>query len=137
MIECKAEVTELEPEAFEFVERLNADVDIDLFSKTSISVMGDEHHRHPIVAGVTRNLFRATAYYIFHKVFFFCRTLKGQAERLPRATKNRYGLMGEKNKDATFHLRVLRCCFRPRSILSRNYKYFYLHEEDNSIVKEK
>jgi hypothetical protein len=28
----------------------------------------------------------------------------------------------EKKRDATFHLRVLRYRFRPRSILSRNYK---------------
>jgi len=35
--------------------------------------------------------------------------------------KTEYGLAGVK-RDATFHLRVLRCRFRPRSIPSRNYK---------------
>jgi hypothetical protein len=38
---------------------------------------------------------------------------------VPRATRKRYGLMGEK-RDATFHPRVLRCCFRPRGIPSRS-----------------
>ena len=41
--------------------RLDAGVDMDLFSKTIISVVGDKHHRHPVISGVTRNLFRATA----------------------------------------------------------------------------
>ncbi len=44
---------------------------------------------------------------------------------VPRATKNRYILIREK-MDATFHPRVLRNCFRLRSILSRNYKKAYL-----------
>jgi hypothetical protein len=36
MIECETEITELKTEAFEFMERLDADVDVDLFSKTSL-----------------------------------------------------------------------------------------------------
>jgi len=79
MVQGKAEVAELKPEAFEFMERLDADVDVDLFSKTIISVMGDKHHGHPVIAGVTRNLFRATAIYIYHTNFFSCRVLEGQA----------------------------------------------------------
>ena len=68
MIEDKAEVAELKTEVFEFMEHLDADVDVDLFSKTIISVVGDEHHRHPVIAGVTRNLFRATTTY---SIFIF------------------------------------------------------------------
>ena len=79
MVEGKAEVAELEPEAFQVVERLDADVNVDLFSKTVVSVVGDEHHGHPVIAGVTRNLFRATANYILHKDFFYCRVREGRA----------------------------------------------------------
>jgi hypothetical protein len=66
MIEGKAEVAKLEPKAFQVMERLDAGVDVDLFSKAIISV-----------AGVTRNLFRATANYIFHTIFFSCRVREG------------------------------------------------------------
>ena len=69
VVEGKAEVAELEPEAFQIKERLDAEVDVDLLSKTVVSVVGDEHHRHPVIAGVTRNLFRATAIYTTH-IFF-------------------------------------------------------------------
>ena len=79
MVECETEITKLKTETFQVMERLDADVDIDLFSKTVVSVMGDKHHGHPVIAGVTRNLFRATANYIFHKDFFSCRTFIGQA----------------------------------------------------------
>jgi hypothetical protein len=33
--------------------------------------VSDEHHRHPIAAGVTRNLFRATATYNIHIFLLF------------------------------------------------------------------
>ena len=73
MVHGEAEVAELEPEAFEFMERLGADVDVDLFSEAVVSVVSDEHHGHPVVAGVTRNLFRAYAVYNIHNEFFSCR----------------------------------------------------------------
>ena len=79
MVHGEAEVAELESEASEFMERLDADVYVDLFTKAIVSVVGDKHHRHPIVAGVTRNLFRAAANYIYHIVFFSCRVFIGQA----------------------------------------------------------
>ena len=66
MVEGEAEVAELKPEAFQVVECLDADVDVDLFPEAVVSVVGDEHHGHPVIAGVTRNLFRATARYDFH-----------------------------------------------------------------------
>jgi hypothetical protein len=59
---------------------LDTDVDVDLLSKTVVSVVGDEHHGHPVIASIIRNLFRATANYIFHTEFFSCRTFKGQAK---------------------------------------------------------
>ena len=79
VVEGEAEVAELEPEAFQVKERLDAEVDVDLLSKTVVSVVGDEHHRHPVIAGVTRNLFRATAIYIYHIVFCSCRVREGRA----------------------------------------------------------
>jgi hypothetical protein len=87
MVEGKTEFPELKTESFQVVERLEEDVDIDLFSKTVIPVVGDEHHGHPVIAGVTRNLFRATAHYIFHIEIFSSRTFLRAGERLPRATK--------------------------------------------------
>jgi hypothetical protein len=60
------------------MERLDAGVDIDLFSETVISVVGDEHHRHPVITGVTRNLFRATATYNSHEFFSPVASVKGQ-----------------------------------------------------------
>jgi hypothetical protein len=80
MVEGKTEFPELKTESFQVVERLEQDVDVDLFSKTVIPVVGDEHHGHPVIASVTRNLFRATANYIFHIEIFSCRVLIGQAE---------------------------------------------------------
>ena len=106
MVKGETEVAELEPEAFQVVERLDADVDIDLFSKTVVSVVGDEHHSHPVIAGVTRNLFRATANYIFHIEFFSCRTFRGQANAC-RVRQKRVWFDWRK-RDAAFHLRVLR-----------------------------
>jgi len=73
MIEGKTEVAELKPETLQVVERLEEDVDVDLFSKTVISIVGDKHHRHPVIAGVTRNLFRATAIYNIHEFFLLSR----------------------------------------------------------------
>jgi hypothetical protein len=109
MIEGKAEVAELKPETLQVVERLEEDVDVDLFSKTVISVVGDEHHRYPIVAGVTRNLFRATATYNIHEFFSPVASLKGQANTCHTRQKSN-GLSGEK-RDATFHLMAVELFF--------------------------
>jgi hypothetical protein len=106
MIQSKTEVAELKPEAFEFMKRLDADVNVDLLSKTVISVVSDEHHRHPVIAGVTRNLFRATAIYNIHEFFSPVASVKGQVNAC-RTRQKSNGLSGEK-RDATFHLRVLR-----------------------------
>ena len=79
------------------MERLDADVDVDLLSKTVVSVVGDEHHGHPVIAGVTRNLFRATANYILHKDFSPVASVKGG--RMPAARdKIVYCLTGEKRR---------------------------------------
>ena len=105
MVECKTKVSEFKTESFQVVERLDTDVDVDLFSKAVISVVGDEHHRHPVIAGVTRNLFRATAIYNIHEFFSPVASLKGQVNTCHTRQKDN-SLSGEK-RDATFHLRVL------------------------------
>jgi hypothetical protein len=69
VVESEAKVAELEPKAFQIEERLDADVNVDMFSETVVPVVGDEHHGHPVIAGVTRNLFRVIANYIFHNEF--------------------------------------------------------------------
>jgi hypothetical protein len=57
MIQGETEVTEFKPKSLQVMECLNADLDVYLFSKTIVSVVGDKHHRHPVITGVTRNLF--------------------------------------------------------------------------------
>ena len=79
MVQGEAKVAELESKTFRLAKSLDAGVNVDLLSKTIISVVGDKHHGHPVIAGATRNLFRATANYIFHKDLFSCRTFNGQA----------------------------------------------------------
>ena len=104
MVEGKTEFPELKAESFQVVECLDEDVDIDLFSKAVISVVGDEHHGHPVVASVTRNLFRATTNYIYHAVFFPVAPLEGR--RMPAACDKKEIYFSWRKKDATFHLRV-------------------------------
>jgi hypothetical protein len=109
MIHGKAEITKLETESFEFVERLDAGVNVDLFSKTVISVVGDKHHSHPVISGVTRNLFRATATYNIHRVFSLSHLFRAHPSGVPRATKNRYVLIGEKDGFSSAGLKTF--CF--------------------------
>jgi len=105
MIECKTEFPKLKTESLQVVECLEEDVDIDLFSKTVIPVVGDEYNGHPVIAGVTHNLFRATANYIYHRSFFSCRTFRGQANTCRVGQKQILTCL--EKKDATFHLRVI------------------------------
>jgi hypothetical protein len=67
--------------------------------------VGDEHHGHPVIASVTRNLFRATANYIFHNEFFPVAPLEGR--RTPAACDKKQISFVWRKRDATFHLRVI------------------------------
>ena len=108
MTSAEAKVAEFKPEVFKIPERLGAGVDMRLLFETVVVAFGFKHHGHPVVSCVNRLLFMATAIYILHIVFCSCRAFIGHIQSgVPRATKNRYGLMGEK-RDATFHPRVLR-----------------------------
>ena len=81
MTSAEAEVAEFKSEAFEIPERLGAGVDMGLFLETVVVAFGFKHHRDPVVSGVDRWLFMATANninYINHS-FVSCRTFKGQA----------------------------------------------------------
>ena len=124
MVHRKTEITKLEAESFQVMERLDAGVDVDLFSKTVISVVGDKHHRHPVIAGVTRNLFRATATYNIHEFFSPVASLKGQVNTC-RTRQNDNSLSGEK-RDATFHLRVLHCVSDHAVFSVATIKIFFL-----------
>ena len=115
---AKSKVAEFKPEAFKIPECLGAGVNMRLFFKTIVVALGLEHHGHPVVSCVMRWLFMATAIYILHGFCFLSRRYRA-GERLPRATRSRIVLLSKKSW-AAFHLRVLRCCFRPRSILSRS-----------------
>ena len=78
MVFSETEFAELKTKTFEFMEGLDTGVNIDLFSKAVVPVVGDKHHGHPVISGVTRNLFRATATYKIHNLLVSCRTITGQ-----------------------------------------------------------
>ena len=104
----EAEFAELEPEWFEFTEPLDAGVDVRLLSEAVKPAFGVKFHRHPVVAGVTRNLFRATAQYtLIHKVIFSCRVSTG-GRRMPARARQKQCNECFGKKTAAFHLRVLR-----------------------------
>ena len=96
---AKSKVAEFKPETFKIPERLGAGVDMRLFFKTIVVAFGFKHHGHPVVSCVMRWLFMATAIYIIHIFFVSCRAFIGHTQGgVPRATKNRYGLMEEKRR---------------------------------------
>ena len=74
MVFGEAEFAELKPKAFEVRERLGAGVDVTLFFKVSVSVVGGKHHSDPVIASVTQNLFRAYATFIYQIFHASCRT---------------------------------------------------------------
>lgn len=73
----------LDNSSFLIVEYPDTDVDVDLFSETVISVASDKHYGHRVIASVTRNLFRAIGYYIYHK--FFSPSAPVEGRRTPAA----------------------------------------------------
>jgi hypothetical protein len=92
MILGESKVAELKTEAFQLVERLFTGINMLLSSETFIPFLGDKHHSNPVIAGVTRNLFRATAIYNFHIFCFSCRTFyRADPRGLPHATKKEIG----------------------------------------------
>ena len=84
MIPGEPEIPKLIPIAFQLVERLGTRVNMLLFSEAVVPVFGDEKHGHPVIAGVTRNLFRASANCVIQLFLVSCRTIRGQAA-LPAA----------------------------------------------------
>jgi len=59
-----------------------------LLPETVISFFGDENHGHPVISGVTRNLFRANATNTFQNFAQSCRASIGQTySGLPRTAK--------------------------------------------------
>jgi len=57
MVNGEYEVAELKSEAFEFIERLDTGVNVDLFSKTILSIVSEQHHRHPAILRVSPAIF--------------------------------------------------------------------------------
>ena len=68
--------------------------------------MGDKHHGHPIVSGVTRNLFRATAGYIFQNFSRSCCTFLGHTLVVCRVQRKKISGNSLKN-DTASHLRAI------------------------------
>jgi len=119
MTSSESKITKFKSKPFEISKCLGASIDMRLLLKTVVITFGFKHHGHPIVPCVMRWLFKASAIFYFHSNKFLLSHLYRAGESLPRATKRRYSLTGEK-RDATFHPRVLRCCFRPCGIPSRS-----------------
>ena len=94
MVFGEPEFAEPKAMAFEVMERLGAGVDVALFPKAVVAVLGHKHHGHPVVAGVTRNLFRAAA------------QEEGGRQCLPTPDKNYVSSVLRKRRRAAFHLRV-------------------------------
>jgi hypothetical protein len=65
MVPGEPEIPKHVPIAFQLVERLRTRINMLLFLEAVIVAFGFEHHGHPVIAGVTRNLFRASATCIF------------------------------------------------------------------------
>lgn len=80
MVQSKTKVTKFKTKSLQFTKCLDTSVNVDLLPKIVISVLGDKHHRHPGIAIVTRNLFRATAIYNIHNFYDSYRTVTGQAD---------------------------------------------------------
>ena len=66
MVFGEAEFAELKAKAFQVMERLDTGVDVALFSEVAVSVVCRNHHGYPVVSCVMRQLFIASANYIFH-----------------------------------------------------------------------
>jgi hypothetical protein len=119
MIASKTKILEFKTKSPHFIKSSHTGVDVRLLPETAMPVLGDKNHGHPVISGVTRNLFRATATYIFQN-YSSCRANKVQARSgLPRATyfRNCYS----EKKVSTFHLRTF-VTLSPRSILGLKIK---------------
>jgi len=89
MIPGETKVTKLKTKTFQFTKCTNAGIYMSLLLKTLIPFMSDKHHSHPVISGVTRNLFRANATYIFQDYRISCCAFRRQTSGLLRATKKR------------------------------------------------
>jgi hypothetical protein len=100
MVFGEAEFAELKTETFQFPKCFYTGVNMTLFSEVSISIMCRKHHRYPVVSCVMRQLFIASATYIFHNFEFSCRIFIGQTlSGLPRATKKDIGWLTKNRGD--------------------------------------
>ena len=117
MVFGEPEFAERKPMAFQVVERLGAGVDVALFVEAMVAVLGHKHHGHPVVAGVTRNLFRATARYNLHKFLISSRANTGAGGTPATRDKKRVSSVLRKRRRPFICGSSLR--FRPRSIPGR------------------
>ena len=102
----ESEFAERKPMAFQVMERLGAGVDVALFPEAVVAVLGHKHQGHPVVAGVTRNLFRATARYNLHRFLNSSRANTGAGGTPATRDKKRVSSVLRKRRRTAFHLRV-------------------------------
>jgi len=77
MVSSETKLTKFKTKFLTFLKRFQTGIYMGLFPKTHIPVMGNKHHRHPIVSGVTQNLFRAPASFPFQNLHNPVAPLKG------------------------------------------------------------
>ena len=119
MCPSKTKISECEPESFQFLKSLLARINVRLLPETVEPIFRHQHHRHPIIPGVTHTLFIAPASYTYHSTLFSCRTVKGaDLYGLPRATELPYGLLLKRRAGLSSAGLTLRS--RPRSIPGLN-----------------
>ena len=118
MVSSKTKLSKFKTKFFTFLERIKASVYVRLFPETHIPVMGDKHHGHPIVPGVTRNLFRATAICILQNIHVPVAPLLGTPLWCAACNRKKYQFYVKKSygfssAGFSFH-------FSPRSILNHS-----------------
>ena len=88
MISSETKILKLKTKSFQFIKPLNTGIDMRLLPETVIPILSDENHGHPVISGVTRNLFRANTTNTFQNFAQSCRASIGQAHSgLPRTAK--------------------------------------------------
>jgi hypothetical protein len=88
MTSCKIKLTEFKSKSFKLTKPFSTSIDMGLFPKAVVSTFGVKFHCDPVVSCVNRWLFIESITYIFHRIFFSCRTFIGHTlSGVPCATK--------------------------------------------------
>jgi hypothetical protein len=90
--------------------------------------MGDKHHGHPIVSGVTRNLFSITTTYNFQNLSNSCCTFQGHTLVVCHVQQKKISGSSLKS-DTAFHLRAFRFTSVRAVFPAVIYKFFEILDQ--------